>query len=243
MKTYLFIFLFISSNLLAQQTKEWVNLLENPEFPMSEELKPENKLPEYSHFNLEQALAPKSDILGYIGSDYRRIKVDIKSISKSDKIANLYFIEGNTNVSNNTCDFEGTIIIEQFREFMHMDYGVDSMYADAGHKAQGIAIGKYLFAENPKQKHVGTFQGIITLWWYVDKDGSLHYSDLGKHYSDRFKNNQYVGTWTEYGKTESKTCNWGEYRIPFSDDLDWGAAHFSVNPKYYKMGWQDFKIK
>ena len=112
------------------------------------------------------------------------------------------------------------------------------MYENDGIKAQGIAIGRYLFSENPKQSHVGTFEGIMTLWWYIDKDDNIKYYDLNNH-SDRYKNNQYIGTWTEYGKSVSKICNWGEHRIPFSGDLDWGAGEFSVNPKFYEKGWEE----
>jgi hypothetical protein len=118
-----------------------------------------------------------------------------------------------------------------------MRYGVDSMYKDAGFKAQGIIIGQYRFSENPEQNHVGIFDGIMTMWWYVDKDGNMNYYDLTKH-SDRYKNNQYVGTWTEYGKSNTRPCNWGERRIPFSGDLDIGAGEFSVNPKYEDKGWK-----
>lgn len=82
----------------------------------------------------------------------------------------------------------------------------------------------------------------MTLWWYLDKNDSIQYDNL-ENQSDRFKNNQYVGSWTEYGKLSGKVCNWGEYRIPFSGDLDIGAGEFSVNPKYYEVGWTEFRPK
>jgi len=209
---------------------------------MFDELKPLNKLTEYAQYDLSSILKPTSKFLGYIGTDYRRIHVNFTSIINSETTSNLYYITGNTTVSNNTCDFEGTITIEQFREFKNMYYGVDSMYSDAGFKAQGIAFGTYKFSENPQQKHVGTFQGVMTLWWFLDKDGEIRYYDLDSH-SDRYKNNQYLGTWTEYGKSNPKVCNWGEHRIPYSSELDWGAGEFSVNPKYHDNGWEEFKEK
>ena len=120
-----------------------------------------------------------------------------------------------------------------------MHLGVDEMYKDEGFKAQGLVIGRYNLKENTEQNHVGTFVGLMTMWWYVDKNGVIKYDDL-ETFSDNYKNNQYIGTWTEYGKSNSKVCNWGEYRIPFSGDLDWGAGEFSVNPKYYEKGWEEF---
>ncbi len=206
---------------------------------MFNQLKPENKLSDYLRFDLTNILDPASKFLGYIGKDYRRIHVNFNSINRSETIQNLYFVTGQTTVFKNTCDFEGTISIEQIREFKNMYFGVDNMYENDGIKAQGIAIGKYSFIENPEQQHVGTFEGIMTLWWYIDKDDNIKYYDLNNH-SDRYKNNQYIGTWTEYGKSAPKICNWGEHRIPFSGDLDWGAGEFSVNPKYYEKGWEEF---
>jgi hypothetical protein len=239
MRSLTILLILFSSNLFAQQTTDWINFLEKPEFPMFNELKASNQLADYVTYDLSPLLSPSSDFLGFIGSDYKRIHVNFNFIKKSEATPNLYFISGKTTVSNNTCDFEGTLTIEQFREFKNMYYGVDSMYSDSGFKAQGIAIGTYKLSENPKQKHVGTFEGIMTLWWYLDKDGEIRYYDLNSH-SDRFKNNQYVGAWSEYGKPNSRVCNWGEYRIPFSGDLDWGAGEFSINPKYYEKGWQEY---
>ena len=234
------ILLLFSLNLFGQQTKEWINSLENPKFPMFNELKPENKLSIYQKFDFTEILKPNSEFLGYIGKGYRRIHVTFNSVKRIDKAKNLYSITGQTTVFKNTCDFEGVITIEQVREFKNMYFGVDNMYKNDGIKAQGIAIGKYQFRENPEQQHVGIFEGIMTLWWYLDKNDNIKYYDLNSH-SDRYKNNQYIGLWSEYGKSETKTCNWGEYRIPFAGDLDWGAGEFSVNPKYYEKGWEDFK--
>lgn len=202
---------------------------------MFNQLNPENKLSDYLRFDLTAILDPESEFLGYIGEDYRRIHVNYNTVSRSEKTQNLYYITGQTTVFKNTCDFEGTITIEQIREFKNMYFGVDNMYKNDGIKAQGIAIGKYHFSE----QHVGTFEGIMTLWWYIDKDDNIKYYDLNNH-SDRYKNNQYIGIWMEYGKSASKICNWGEHRIPFSGDLDWGAGEFSVNPKYYEKGWEEF---
>ena len=119
-----------------------------------------------------------------------------------------------------------------------MHFGVDNKFENTGIQSQGIAFGRYSFKENPDQNHVGIFEGNMALWWYVDKDGKVRFDDIRKH-SDFYKNNQYCGIWTEYGKSKSKPCNWGEYRIPFSRDLDIGAGEFSANPKYFEKGWEE----
>lgn len=238
MRILIIFLILVSTEAFSQQTTEWVKSLESPKYP-SWELKPANVLSDHIGYDYSDLLNPKSDFLGFIGTDYRRIQVYFNSIKKSENTPNLYFVTGKSTVFKNTCDFEGTITIEQVREFKNMHLGVDEMYKDAGFKAQGIIIGRYRFSENPEQSHVGIFDGVMTLWWYIDKNGEIKYDNL-ETFSDNYKNNQFVGTWKEYGKTNSKVCNWGEYRIPFSGDLDWGAGEFSVNPKYYEKGWEDF---
>ncbi|MDH5476226.1 MAG: hypothetical protein OEX22_11080 [Cyclobacteriaceae bacterium] len=240
MRLIILLILLISTEAFTQQSKDWLDGLENPKDTFFDGLKSENQLTKYIEHDLSELLMPRTEFFGYIGFDYRRIKVSITSINKNENIPNQYTVSGKTTVFNNTCDFEGTITFEQFREFVNMNYGLDSMYSNSGFKSQGVVIGKYLFSENARQNHVGVFEGIMTLWWYVDKNGTIKYNDLSS-YSDSYKNNQYVGTWSEYGKSSERPCNWGEHRIPFSGDLDIGAGEFSVNPKYYSKGWEEFK--
>ena len=82
----------------------------------------------------------------------------------------------------------------------------------------------------------------MALWWYVDKYGILHYDDL-ETFSDSYANNQYAGTWKSYFSNLKMTCNWGEWRIPFSKDLDIGVAGFSANQKYKEKGCGKLQLK
>jgi len=222
---------------ICQQSSDWMKYLENPE-SAKWELTEGNKLSNYTNQDFSELLTPKTKILGYIGSNFRRIDVKFSSVRKSSNLKNIYYVSGSTTVSNNTCDFEGMIAIEQVREFKKLHLGVDDVHKDKGIQKEGLLIARFEFAENPEQKHVGIFNGIMTAWWYLDGSGKVQYDNL-ENESDGFKNNQYVGTWREYGESDEKICNWGEYRIPFSGDLDIGAGEFSANPKYYKMGWSN----
>ena len=238
MKYVLLILLFVFVyNLSAQQTKEWLDNLENPEFYLYE-LQKEDVKSKYVNYDFSTLLTPKRNFLGYIGSKYRRIKIYYSSITKDQNKDDIYNIKGISLVESNKCNFSGAIKIEQIREYKQMHFGVDNYLKDAGFKAQGVLVGSYIFKENPEQNHSGIFEGIITLYWYLDKHDIIHYDQIESH-SDSYKNNQYVGTWTEYNKQNIKVCSWGELRIPFSGDLDIGAAYFSPNPKYKDKGWSD----
>lgn len=235
----LLLLLLIPISLFSQQSEKWVKNIEIQDFPFGI-LKTQNSKYDYLENDFSLLIKPKTEFLGYIGSQFRQIKMEFVSVEKSINNSDTYEIKGFSIVGTNKCDFEGTLTIDQIREFENMHYGVDAEYRDSNIISQGILIGRYKYKENPEQSHVGIFEGIMTLWWYFDMDGKMKYDDIEKH-SDSNKNNQYVGTWIEYEKSERKICNWGEYRIPFSGDLDIGAGEFSVNPKYYKYGWKNFK--
>ncbi|MBN2174264.1 MAG: hypothetical protein JW731_09040 [Bacteroidales bacterium] len=237
----LIIVLFILNTTIGQQVQQWIDGLENPKYPV-DELHEENFKSKYLSYDFSTLLIPRQEFLGYIGSDYRRIRIYYTSVFKDTNNPEIYRIIGISVVLDNVCDFQGTITVEQVREYKTMHFGVDDKYKNSGFKSQGLVIGKYEFREDPGQYHSGIFSGIVTLYWYTDKYGILHYDDL-EFQSDRFKNNQYVGTWSDYGHEITKPCNWGEYRIPFSGDLDIGSGFFSPNPKYFNMGWEDLKVE
>jgi hypothetical protein len=181
-------------------------------------LKPENFKSKYSQYDFSTLMVPRSEFLGFIGTDYRRIKMYYSSIVKDESNPERYHVKGASLVKDNKCDFEGTITIKAIREYENLL----ERYDDGDKKeivAQGLFIGDYVFKENPKQKHVGTFEGVIILQWYIDKHGIVHYDDT-QFYADGYRNNQYEGTWTMYNSQKGKPCNWGEYRIPMSGDLD-----------------------
>lgn len=224
----------------AQQTKEWLNSLENPS-DADERLKPQNHTEKYNAHDLSLLFAPRSEFLGFIGADYQRLYIFYTSISKDAANPTQYKVEGFSVVKDNKCRFEGIIKILQMREYEKLEYGLDDEYKDAGIKARGIAIGEYRFVEEKRQKHSGVFGGVVTMKWYLDRNNILRYDRI-RFYADGYANNQYVGTWKAHGATKGKVANWGEWRIPFSGDLDIGAGEFSPNDKYLKNGWEDMKL-
>ena len=236
MKKIIFIILILTSEhfCFSQRHDDWIENLNLDKLYLS------NKLNNFNSYNFSSLFIPQHNFLGFIGDNYQRLNIYFTSVYKNKMNPNLYHVTGISLVGNNKCDFEGTFELTQIRERKHMNYGVDNIYKDSGMKSQGILIGKYKFSEDPTQKHVGLFEGLVTLWYYIDKHGVLRYDDIREH-SDGFRNNQWIGTWTEYNKSDSKICNWGTRRIPFSGDLDIGAGEFYPNPEYKKYGWSDWR--
>ena len=201
----------------------------------------QDKTAEYSKkYDFAEVLKPETKFLGFIAPNYKRMNIDFTSITKKD--AKTYQVEGNSTVGENTCNFSGPITITKIQAFPQQASTKNDDLKDEDLKefeiqARGVMTGSYEFKEEEKPKVCGVFKGQVTLNWYINKEGELEYDDLEEGESDKFKNNQYKGTWTAYGEKKGKKANWGEYRIPDSGDLDIGAGEFGVNPKYKDNGW------
>lgn len=171
--------------------------------------------------------------LGFIDEDFQRFRIHFISVIQNKEKPCEYFVYGKTKVKNNICDFQGIITITYAETFTEPD--VESV-------TQGFAKGNYQFFENNHQSHAGRFYGTFLSSFMLDDNDVLQYNAIGLDY-DGYGNNSFTGVWQDYSTGKIKTCNWGDFRIPESGDLDNGAAEFSVNEKYIKNGWQDFSWK
>jgi hypothetical protein len=190
--------------------------------------------------DFSQLLLPKSEFLGFIGSDYQRLFIRYFSIAQDKKNPALYRVEGSAEAAGTRCGLAGTIKAGKIVKLAQMHWGVDDEYKDKGLKAEGAFKAQYELRENCPGGHAGIFSGEMQLDWYIDHEGRLLYDNI-EDYSDGYSNNQYKGTWTPYGSEEHKTANWGEYRMPNSGDLDSGAARFSPREKYCSHGWSGYE--
>lgn len=177
----------------------------------------------------------RTDYLGYIGEDYLRLHIFFNAIEKVSPTK--YLVTGYSKVRSNRCDFSGTIEIKALYEKTNLDLGVDNEM-EGKVKQQGIVVADFAFAESREQAGSGLFNGSLITRWYVGLNDKLLYDDIN-NYSDDYSNNQFSGRWTSYRTHASKRCAWGHWQIPFSGDLDIGAAEFSVNPKYIDNGWDN----
>lgn len=184
--------------------------------------------------------ANNARVYGFIGNDYERIRIKFISVIKSRVLGNTYYVTGKSMVKNNRCDFRGTLTLSAIRKFKETSYGVDNEYKNKGVRGQLILVGDYFLQENKRQPHSGTFKGSFCTDFYIDKDGQVRYDDINLN-ADGYDNNQFVGEWSAYGSKQAKRCNWGDFRIPNSGDLDVGADEFSPDEKYLKNGWQNLR--
>lgn len=179
-----------------------------------------------------------SDILGFIGDDCRRLRVHFASVAKDPRSPANYLVNGKTQVNGVVRDFHGTIVVQTVRKYEAPELADDD-------KERGIAqfelSARYLFRQNPQLPATGIFEGKLSAGFYTDRLGKVRYDDI-EGASDGFSNNEFVGVWRSYKGNIAKKCNWGDYRIPDSGDLDIGAGVFVPNEKYLQNGWQSFQL-
>jgi len=174
----------------------------------------------------------RPEILGFIGDDYQRFFIHFISIFKSPSNPNEYLVKGKTKVKESTCSFKGKIRI---REAFIYKIGDFPTYK------QGIVTCDVMLFEDKKQPSTGFIKGILKSEFLIDNKGKVRYHAL-MFDGDSFSNNQFFGKWTSYKTNISKKCNWGDYRIPSSYDLDQGVGEFIVNDKYLKNGWENYRL-
>ncbi|MBK0380902.1 hypothetical protein [Mucilaginibacter segetis] len=218
----------------AQKHKE--DALSNSYFS-STELKPE-----FLKYNFSEIFThtKNSDVYGFIGDNYQRIRVKFISVEKNPVHADTYSIYGKSMVKNNIDEFYGVIKITNIRAVKNISYGVDNEYKSKGIKGEYTIIGDYLLKENSQQTHSGVLKGCFISYFYIDNKNALRYDDINFN-ADGYSNNEFVGEWISYNGKLIKKCNWGDFRIPDSGDLDIGAAEFSPATKYLTNGWQTLR--
>jgi hypothetical protein len=184
--------------------------------------------------------ADNSEVFGFIGDNYQRIRIKFISVTKDTASADTYVVFGKSMVKNNICDFRGTIKILNIRKYKSISYGVDDAYKNKGIKGEYFILGDFMLFENQKQNSSGIFKGVFQTDFFLDKNNRVQYDDIDLS-ADGYTNNQFVGQWINYKTNQIKRCNWGDFRIPNSGSFDIGAGDFSPDDKYLKYGWQSVR--
>jgi hypothetical protein len=183
-----------------------------------------------SIFAEEEIMIKRDEILGFIGDDYQRMYVKFISIIQNSESQYEYFAYGKIMVKKNICEFQGVIKIISSEIYNTTDI--------PSYK-QGFVVCEVVLYENKYQTHTGFFKGKLISNFLIDAKEKFRY-DAIMFGADGFLNNQFTGMWINYKTKTSKICNWGDYRIPNSGNLDSGASLFLVDEKYIKNGWETY---
>ena len=181
--------------------------------------------------------AEKSNFLGFIGTNYKRLRITFTSIKKSEKNKDVYEVEGFSTVMNkNKRTFKGTFSLLSHYKFAEQT--VDVPLPKKG-EIVGYSTFSYELAEDENLTATGVFKGkMIVMWLKKVNAAPVYYIPF---HDDGERNYQFFGTWTSYKTKKTSVASWGEYRIPCSGDFDLGDGDFGPNPKYWQYGWEEFR--
>jgi len=168
--------------------------------------------------------------LGYIGDQYQRFQIHFLSVIQNFDNPYEYFLYGKTNVQDNICQFQGSLQIteisiiedEEYPQFLRVYLG-----------------GNYVLFEDQSCLYSGALRGDFDSYVYLDDRGTIFYDNLEEE-EDDYANNQFYGDWENYFADETKSCNWGDHRIPFSAGLDMGPEEFKPSFQYLENGWSEY---
>jgi hypothetical protein len=175
-------------------------------------------------------LTDRPEPLGFFGNDYHRIFIHFISVIKDSENPLKYYIYGKSRLKGHICEFNGYLLIEKAYQYTMSEFP---------DKETGFVSGTYILNEDAEVKWTGFFKGDFSSEWMINDEGEYAYNGL-MLVADGFSNNQFNGTWTSYTTGKTKNCNWGDFRIPESGDLDGGAGEFFPQEKYWANGWQNY---
>ena len=188
--------------------------------------------------DMEKVLnAEKSNFLGFIGTNYKRLRITFTSIKKSEENKDVYEVEGFSTVMNkNKRTFKGTFSLRSHYKFAEQT--VDVPLPKKG-EIVGYSTFSYELAEDENLTATGVFKGkMIVMWLKKVNAAPVYFLPFNR---DSERNYQFFGTWTSYKTKKASIASWGIYRIPCSDDFDEGVGDFIPKPQYWQYGWEEFR--
>ena len=190
--------------------------------------------------DMEKVLnAEKSNFLGFIGTNYKRLRITFTTIKKSEENKDLYEVEGFSTVMNkNKRTFKGTFTLQSHYRLTAPAFDGDEPLKKG--EAEGFSTFSYTLKEDENLTATGVFKGEMLVLWYKAINKKPVYTELFIQ-SDGSRNYQFFRTWTSYKTKKNSIASWGEYRIPCSGDFDEGVGDFSPKPQYWQYGWEEFR--
>ena len=181
--------------------------------------------------------AEKSNFLGFIGANYKRLRITFTSIKKSEENKDVYEVEGFSTVMNkNKRTFKGTFSLQSHYKFTEPTFEEPLKNGDI----EGFSTFSYQLAEDEKLSATGVFKGEMLVLWSKEANKKPIYPNIF-FYTDGERNYQFFGTWTSYTTKKTSVASWGVYRIPCSGDFDEGVGDFIPKPQYWQYGWEEFR--
>jgi len=173
----------------------------------------------------------KVEPIGFFGENFQRFYVHMISIVQNNNDPLEYYVYGKSKLKQKISSFSGKMKITKCQILDE---------EDVANCRRGFVTLKYEFFEDKLNGGTGKFIGTCQSSFFIDDENKIFY-DAIYLYADSFDNNQFEGNWVSYSSDKSYKCNWGDFRIPGSEELDTGTGEFKVLKKYLNNGWKSYQ--
>jgi hypothetical protein len=244
--------------LLAKVTICWGQLDDSQKF-LKESVNQTNLIKEeflsnFSKIDLSQIWLGKRPIFGFIGNNFQRFRIKYNVVIKNINNPYIYNVSGQVQVNSVVNDYVGEIKLLHIRkihnelkedEIKIVEENFQNLNDSVKFELENLKspeyelIADYLFNEKKQINCSGVLKGVLKSLFYI-KGNEVYYYDLDSG-SDNFSNNLFVGIWSNCQGDSIKRCNWGDYRIPYCEDLDIGEGEFYPDPKYLDNDWDSYR--
>ena len=169
--------------------------------------------------------------LGFKGDNFQRFYIHFDTVYKVSPT--VYQMKARSRCKDEICHIHGRILIDSVVTFDEC-HSVDDVIQDVSEC--GAIYAHYEMEASLGPTPVARLFGHSTYYYLVHND-SVYY-DAMWIVADGYHNNQYTGKWVDLVAGDTLTCNWGDFRIPESNELDGGCALFIPREDYYDLGWK-----
>jgi hypothetical protein len=190
-----------------------------------------------------EANQPPTVLNGFLGPDHYRIELILLGIARDAADPLLYHARGKSRYKQRVTSFVGDIRLQRLRQVSIQNFAVELQGEFARFYT---ARGEFQFQEL-RTMHPGTLAGTIGVDFQQKADSSLavtyFWGDEHKQYA-RGDKLYLKGQWLSVRTTQRKEfvagVNPAEAGREVFPDFNIGEHGFTLNPKYAKLGWEDY---
>ncbi|TGE16442.1 hypothetical protein [Hymenobacter elongatus] len=209
-----------------------------------------------AQYDLAELWCPADDasisaMNGFLGADHYRVEIVLLSVRKDTLRPSIYYVTGKDRFKNRITPFAGTITLQSINDLAIGTAEMRGYLDNEKSNAKGYtATGTYIFNEEPASKGAGTFSGKVVVDFSLDPnlpDGLALFGlsiPATEASATRGSISLFEGTWRSYHTNGQKPVIWAYNFLPIASevlqDFSIGEREVSINPKYARLGWNEY---
>ncbi|MBD2767042.1 hypothetical protein IC235_03930 [Hymenobacter sp. BT664] len=177
---------------------------------------------------------------GFFGVDNYRIEFVFTSITRDATDPALFLVTGKNRYKKTISPFTGSIRITQL-----LNEQPSTPDIELQEDVVRVALGTFEFSEQLGTRTDGIFRGTMALDFFFNKNGNLEvYPFSGGKYGARGAGYRFTGNWASKSTNKTKpvmfAAQFDEIANEVLEDFSIGERDLELNPKYAKLGWENY---